>query len=69
MKVYRVITERDGATCQAPGVSSTEIIKEDFYVAASDMETVWDHTGWLRGDESRTMISITEVIPAISILK
>ena len=69
MKVFRVVTQRDGISTKEEGKSTTEIIEESFMYAASTIEDVWKEILWLRLDEEVTVVSIAEVAPAISIIK
>ena len=68
MKVYRVVTERDGETTREHGKVSTELVREDFRYAAETMQEVWDAIGWLRNDPERTLIALVEEAPAITVL-
>ena len=42
MKVFVVITERDGKTNKKPGETTTEIIKTRVRFAAQNIEQVWE---------------------------
>ena len=68
MKVYRVVTERDGATTKEPGKTSTEIMREEFRYAASTIDEVWEAIARLRNDPERAVIALIEEAPAITIL-
>lgn len=68
MRVYRVVTDRDGATTKEPGKTSTEIIREEHRYAATSMQQVWDAIDWLRNDPERTLIAVIEEHPAIMVL-
>ena len=68
MKVYRVVTERDGRTTKTPGTVSVEVLREDHRYAAESMQTVWDRIAWLREDPECTLIAIIEEAPAITVL-
>jgi len=67
MKVYCVITERDGRTIKEPGVVETKRFREEFRFAASRIEEVWETSKWLREDEERDFIGIYEEHPALTI--
>ena len=69
MKIFRVVTQRDGSSTKENGKNTTEIIEESLLYAASTIEDVWKEILWLRRDEEITVISIAEVAPAISIIK
>ena len=68
MKVYRVVTERDGATMKQPGLTSIEMLREEFRYAANTMQEVWDAIEWLRNDTECTVIALIEEAPAITVL-
>ena len=68
MKVYRVVTERDGAATKEPGKASVELLREEFRYAANTMQEVWDAIEWLRNDTERTVIALIEEAPAITVL-
>lgn len=68
MKIYRVVTERDGATTKEPGKSSTELLRAEHRYAAMTMQEVWDGIAWMREDEETTVIAIIEEHPAITVL-
>lgn len=68
MKVYRVVTERDGETKKEPGKTSTELIQETHRYAAETMQEVWDAIDWLRNDPERVLLAVIEEAPAITVL-
>ena len=68
MKVFRVVTERDGETTREPGKTSTELVRETLLYAADTMQEVWDAIEWLRSDPERTLVELVEVAPAITVL-
>ena len=68
MKVFRVVTEHDGATTKEPGKISTEIVRSEFRYAANTMQEVWDEIAWLRNDPERTLIALIEEAPAITVV-
>ena len=68
MKVYRVVTDRDGITSSEPGKRSTEIVREELKYAAETIQEVWDAIEWIRFDEERTLIAIIEEFPTITII-
>ena len=68
MKVFRVVTERDGATTKELGKTSTELLREEHRFAAETMQEVWDAIDWLRNDPERTLLAMIEEAPAITVL-
>lgn len=68
MKVYRVVTERDGVTVKAPGATSTEVIREEHRYAAETLQQVWDAIAWIRDDPERDLIALHEEHPQIDVL-
>ena len=69
MKIYRVVTERDGETTKKPGESTTEIVRSDYRYAANSMQQVWDAIDWMKNDTETTLVAILEEHPAITILE
>lgn len=68
MKIYRVITERDGQTTKAPGGSSTEIVRLDYYYGADSISAVWDAIAFLRNDPEVDVLGIALQIDAVTVL-
>jgi len=68
MKVYRVVTERDGAATKEPGKVSVELLREEFRYAANTMQEVWDAIEWMRNDTEHTVIALIEEAPAVTVL-
>jgi hypothetical protein len=68
MKVYRVVTERDGEKIKEQGKISTEIVREEFRYAAETMQEVWDAIEWMRNDPERAILAFLEEAPAITVL-
>ena len=68
MKVYRVVTERDGATTTEPGRTSVELVREEFRYAANTIQRVWDAIEWIRNDPERTLLAVVEEAPSIDVL-
>ncbi len=68
MKVFRVVTEHDGAITKEPGKTSTEIVRAEYRYAADTMQEVWDEIAWLRNDPERTLIALIEEAPAITVV-
>ena len=68
MKVYRVVTERDGEITKEPGKTSMELLREEHRFAAETMKEVWDAIDWLRNDPERTLLAVIEEAPAITVL-
>lgn len=68
MKVFRLVTEQDGETTRESGGVSTKISRITRYFAANQMDTVYQAIPThIAIDE--TVVSIEEVIPALTILK
>jgi hypothetical protein len=68
MKIYLVVTEEDGRTVRAPGVSETERKRMQYRFAANTMARVWDHIAWLRNDPELEIIGVYEEQPSITVL-
>lgn len=68
MKVYVVRVERDGLTIKAPGISETQIKREDFLFAAGSIGEVWEAIDFLRTDPEAHLIGVWEQHPAIQVL-
>ena len=68
MKVFRVVTARDGYTVKAPGVSETEVRQVDRRYAAKTIEEVWDRIEEIRNDPEEELIAIIEEHPSISVI-
>ena len=68
MKVSRVVTERDGATMKQPGLTSIEMLREEFRYAANTMQEVWDAIEWMRNDTERNVLALIEEAPAVTVL-
>ena len=68
MKLFRVVTERDGATTKEPGRSTTQIERADFRYAADTIEEVWNAIERLRNDPECTVIALIEEAPAVTVL-
>lgn len=69
MKVFLVVTEKDGETKKEPGGSSTEIIKSQYRYAAESIEQVWEafkNKGTAGTEE--TLVAIYEEASAITVL-
>ena len=69
MKLFRVVTERDGATTKEPGRSSTEIVREEFMFAAASIEVVWQAIDWIRDDPERSLMAIVEDVSMVTVLQ
>ena len=67
MKVFSLITERDGDTTKAPGLVTTEIKRIERLYAAREFRDVWEFAQPFEND-GETIISIAEVAPAIQVL-
>ena len=68
MKVFRVITEQDGATTRKQGETSTEIIRTEIRFAADNMEQIWKAMEKRIELGVETIVAIIEEHPAIIIL-
>jgi hypothetical protein len=70
MKVYRVVSERDGVTVRIAGAgkTETEILREEYRYAAESIEDVWKAIEYQRNDPEMTVIAIIEEHPAITVL-
>jgi hypothetical protein len=67
MKVFIVITERDGETTKVPGKVETEMVRRVYRYAAETFEEVYE--AYRRGqDPEETLTVIAEEHPAIIIL-
>lgn len=66
MKVFCVITERDGDTTKSPGRTETDIHRVDRRFAAETIERVWEEARLLPEDE--TIVAIYEEHPSIVVL-
>ena len=66
MKVFVVITERDGDTTKSPGRTETEILRTERRFAAATIDDVWEERFSLAQDE--TIVAIYEEHPAIIVL-
>ena len=69
MKVFRVVTEKDGETIKIPGNTKTEIVQADYRYAAESIEYVFDAINRLIIHEEETVTSVIEEHPNIMILK
>ena len=68
MNVYRVVTERDGATTKVPGRISTDIERFTYHYAADTMRQVWEAIAWLRDDPEVELIAVIQDISGLSVL-
>lgn len=68
MKIFEVVTGRDGYTVRAPGVSETEVIREKLLFAANSIEEVWDYIKWIRDDPEQELLAIAEAAEAVTII-
>jgi len=67
MKVYSLITERDGETTKEPGLATTEIKRIERLYAATEFREVWQFAVDFETD-GETIISIAEVATAIHVI-
>lgn len=68
LKVYCVEVERPGKTIKAPGISETEMKREQFLFAADSIAEVWAAIDFLRTDEEAELIGVWRQHPAIQVL-
>ena len=68
MKVYRVVTERDGETTKKPGGTVTDIERMEYRYAAEDIDIVWEYCRAMVAEIDETIIAIIEEAPAITVL-
>ena len=71
MKVFVVVTERDGETTKKPSETSTTMIRTERRYAAMTIEEVWEryHEQPEFHDETEELQAIYEEQPAIIILQ
>lgn len=69
MKLWKVTYERDGLTIKAPGISETDIKRDEIYFACESADTVWAATAYLRNDPERRFFSLAEVLPMVEVLQ
>ena len=67
MKIFSLVTERDGATTKEPGSVRTEIERVERLYAAREFRDVWEFAQPFENDDE-TIISIAEVASAIQVL-
>ena len=70
MKLYSLITERDGETKKEPGCSTTKIERTERLYVAESIQAVWEyaHKAEVFSDYGEAIISLSEVAPAIHII-
>ena len=70
MKVFSLITERDGETKKEPGRATTEIKRIERLYAANTIQNVWDYVTKIEifQKEGEVIQSLSEVAPAIHVL-
>jgi len=68
MKLFRVVTQRDGRTVKAPGISETEVQQVNLRYAAETMQEVWNEIEYIRNDPEQELIAIIEEQPAVIVL-
>jgi hypothetical protein len=70
MKIYSIITERDGETTKEPGCSTTKLERTERLYAADSIQAVWEYVrnAEVFSDYGETIISLSEVAPAIHII-
>ena len=68
MRVFNVVTERDGDTTKAPGKTTTEIVREEFLYAAETIDRVWAEAQSMRDSLGHEIVSVAEIAPAIVVL-
>lgn len=68
MKIFRVVTERDGIITKQPGKVDTEILQSDYRYAAVNIQQVWIEINRLLISEEETVVAILEEHPSIILL-
>ena len=68
MKIFRVVTEKDGETTKEQGKTTTELRREELRYAAETMQDVWVAIEWIRNDQEKTLLAIIEEAPAVTVL-
>ena len=68
MKIFKVVTERDGETTKSPGRSDTDVIHSEYRYAADTIDQVWAAANALVCDLDETIVLIFEEHPAVTIL-
>ena len=69
MKLFQVSYDAPGLTVKAPGVSTTEVRRNDLFFAAETFEEVWEATQWIRDIEDYDFRSIGVVCDTVEVLK
>ena len=69
MKLFQVTYEQDGETNGTPGRVATDIERITISFCAKDIQTVWGEIDWLLNNPEMTVISISEALPQVSVLK
>lgn len=69
MKLFQVVYEQDGENHRSPGKTSTDIERTTMSFCAENIQTVWNAIDWLLNDPERTVVTIAEVLPQVSVLK
>lgn len=68
MKIFKVITERDGIQHNSPGIITTEVMREEYFYVAKNMQDVWDGIEWIRNDEEKTLMCIQEWVGSATVI-
>jgi len=68
MKIFRVVTEKDGIIKKMPGKIDTEIIQNNYRYAAETIQEVWAAIEHLLTNEDEIITAIIEEHPAVIVL-
>ncbi len=53
---------------KAPGISETAIKQVELFVAAENVDQVWDHAKYIRDDPERHFIGVWEKVAMLTVL-
>jgi hypothetical protein len=68
MKIFRVVTERDGDTIKAPGISETSINQINRRYVAETIQQVWAEIEDIQNDPEEHLIAVIEEFPAVKVI-
>jgi len=68
MKLYEVTFEVPGYTVKAPGISETELKREQTYYVADSVVEVWEQIQGMLADPERSFMAIVEKLPAVTVV-
>ena len=69
MKLFRLITERDGATSREPGKVTTDVKREQFWYAAESADDAWSAAKLLCKITDSRLMALIEEAPLITVLQ